>query len=512
MLLPQTVDDYIQFASNEDFNDQSIHSQESIKKRFAETTIQKRSVEWIKQHGICLDNTRPQQSIIPGAGRGAFAERFIPKGDIVIPVPLFTVMNKDALNVEETAEVKTNGKQLLLNYCFGNMSSKVLLCPQTNAVLVNHCSTRKRQCGKDGPNAEIRWGERWDPDTTEWLKLSMEELGKRTEEDRRGLSIEIVAIRDIAPGEEVFIDYGERWEMEFDDHVEKWEPPSDDGRGSYVPVRTMIENKDFRTLDELVTNPYPSNVQLVCIYWESDFEEDEFFDESKTYHGGEVSARGPESDSNLSPCEIVEKSNDGSYVVRIFRPDDKGIVTKDEYPEENISFRMRKYSSDMHLAGAFRHMIEISDGMFPAQWMERRVTRNNSEQVASDYVFCEVIEDDVKMFEGDKIFEFVKGSSIYMMHDKIRHLEKDGKIKCVSPFDDSIGEKSMIVDATATATILDLDKSVQCRVIAEKVTIRKGKRNFDFFEGSSFFTRYGEVQHLESEGKIRCPSSNIQVV
>jgi len=38
--------------------------------------------------------------------------------------------------------------------------------------------------------------------------------------------LEFVASRDIQPGEEVFIDYGEEWQNAWDEHVKKWEPIS----------------------------------------------------------------------------------------------------------------------------------------------------------------------------------------------------------------------------------------------------------------------------------------------
>jgi hypothetical protein len=82
--------------------------------------------------------------------------------------------------------------------------------------------------------------------------------------------MEIIATRDILSGEEVTIDYGENWERPWEAHVQSWEAPINDG--TYVPVRAMIESNDLRTSDELESNPYPDNVQLVCLFWESEFE------------------------------------------------------------------------------------------------------------------------------------------------------------------------------------------------------------------------------------------------
>jgi len=101
-------------------------------------------------------------------------------------------------------------QQLLTNYCFGDDESSLLLCPASNANLINHCSSRLKQpeghCDpKKGPNAILRWGVDFDPETSEWLKQTVEEINERVENGRRGLSLEIVATRDIGQDEGKFV-------------------------------------------------------------------------------------------------------------------------------------------------------------------------------------------------------------------------------------------------------------------------------------------------------------------
>jgi len=67
----------------------------------------------------------------------------------------------------------------------------------------------------DMPNAEYRWA-KWDEATGDWLEKSIEEMER---DGGRGLSLEIVATRDIEQGEEVFIDYGRKWEEAWDQHL-----------------------------------------------------------------------------------------------------------------------------------------------------------------------------------------------------------------------------------------------------------------------------------------------------
>jgi hypothetical protein len=74
---------------------------------------------------------------------------------------------------------------LIVNYCFGHDESTLLLCPVTNALLVNHCSNRTSVNMEDsttycseGPNSKIQWSLDWDPNTNTSLSKTIEELGE----------------------------------------------------------------------------------------------------------------------------------------------------------------------------------------------------------------------------------------------------------------------------------------------------------------------------------------------
>jgi len=178
-------------------------------------------VEWLKENGLCIDNLRAGPSSVPEAGKGAFAKRSISKDSIIAPAPLLALKRGD-LVIYETDATKNNirdvlnfdkvvGKELLLNYCFGHKDSELLLVPYAPVVnFINHDAKE--------PNAEIRWPEKaawyWD-DEDEWIDWHpldvLDESGK--------LTMEIVAIRDIAPGEEIFINYGRDWDEAWKTHV-----------------------------------------------------------------------------------------------------------------------------------------------------------------------------------------------------------------------------------------------------------------------------------------------------
>jgi len=166
----------------------------SVARKLADATVVQRSLDWIQSEGTCLDNLVPQVSTLPDAGRGAFAQRFIPKGNIIVPAPLLQIIDKDSMLIPSVEEdqPEPDDAQLLMNYCFSHPHSTLALCPQTNSILLNHCSTRRSYGGhcekynKDknpadrGPNAAIRWASGWDLTTKEWRQLSLDEIDART--------------------------------------------------------------------------------------------------------------------------------------------------------------------------------------------------------------------------------------------------------------------------------------------------------------------------------------------
>jgi hypothetical protein len=161
-----------------------------------------RSVEWIVEHGLCVENLIPGKSKIQQAGQGAIAQYPLKKGEMVVPAPLLQIVDRDVLATYDMDNQKV-GPQLLLNYCFGHAESSLLLCPDTNAILINHCSLRENKCGSKGPNARVQWASSgWEKDNDKWLQMSLSELGQQR---GRGIAMEVVAMRDIQPGEEVCV-------------------------------------------------------------------------------------------------------------------------------------------------------------------------------------------------------------------------------------------------------------------------------------------------------------------
>lgn len=364
-LLPETKSEY----------DALLAEGNDLFHNIAKTALKKRDVEWIRDNGFCLDNIIPAKSTLPHAGQGAFAKRFIRMGTMISPAPLLQILDRDQMLIYESSlELEPDrvpvGTQILVNYCLGHTKSKLLLCPQTNAILVNHCSNRKvggGQCGDKGPNAKFQWANGWDHDTNLWLEMSLEKLRTRTAEKSRGPSMELVSLRDIQDGEEIFIDYGPNWEDAWELHKKSWKPPNKEGPfRNYTPVKEMAGTK-FRTVDELEENPYPDNIVTGC-YWyeweEEGYEPDEWgFFNAEDYINEDGGAHVA---SDIWECQILEELEDGYYDVRILERE----VLLTWYPKESIVFRTKGYNSDQHLQGVFRQFIEIEEDLFPDQWKD----------------------------------------------------------------------------------------------------------------------------------------------
>ena len=354
-----------------------------------------RTPEWIKSNGMCLEHLLAGKSQIPQAGQGAIVQRKIRKGEIVVPVPLLQVVDKEALDMHDD-DGNLEGSQLLVNYCFGHPESSMLLCPDTNALLINHCSDRKKECGSRGPNVGYRWSTGWEPSSETWLKMTIEEIA---EERVRGVSMEIVALRDLEPGEEVFMDYGVEWEEAWEKHVANWKPPAKES-GEFVSAKEA--NEQGNSLNLLVTGDLrkePDHPYLFtgCQFWPTKH------DTSKVYTSPSPAWWAMEDEKILSqfssdgswlkgnytthedrshwPCSVIREDEDGSYIVRIHQanwsdqqPWDKNDIPRflTKYPREGIHYFVKPYEGDQYLPGVFRHPIGLRDEIFPAQWKNRK--------------------------------------------------------------------------------------------------------------------------------------------
>jgi SET domain len=349
--------------------------------KYSDPTVH-RNLEWLEKYGLCMDNLRAGASTIPNAGRGAFATRKIPAGGLVAPVPLAHIPNKKVLNMYKLTSTSEEGhfarasdqvvsQQLLLNYCYGHPKSSMLFFPTGSvAAMINHA---------DEPNAKLVWSQH--PNNQKmWMQQGPDELA---DEDHLfiGLVMEIVATRDIAPDEEVFIDYGPEWKDAYKKHVDAWNAKvaSGDIKKEW-PLRAVDMNaqyhttgKPFATKDEIAaTKPYPENVTLkgFLLILETDnagtMEDPKVWgegDDDTAYHHDHlfdmtVLARAASEDAN-------DPKGPFKYTVEWINNLGRSTIVSG-VPHDALVFIDKPGTGDQFATEhAFRHYIGIPDEIFP---------------------------------------------------------------------------------------------------------------------------------------------------
>ena len=220
-----------------------------------------RSLEWLGEHGACMDHLQIGKSQIDEqAGHGAFATRFLAKGSLVAPAPVLQ-MRKSLLEMfpvrmdlvgglEVAPDEERNHYQLILNYCFGSPQLSFVLCPYGAVTgLINH--------SKEQANVKLEWNYKL-MQHPEWLDL---EPDAWVDKLHSGLVMNYVATRDIQSGEEVLFDYGSEWEAAWKRHVSIWQPPPD--AKAYTPAVELNERDIIPTTFEKQAHN-DDYVNLVC--------------------------------------------------------------------------------------------------------------------------------------------------------------------------------------------------------------------------------------------------------
>jgi SET domain len=319
----------------------------------------KPSLDYLKEHGYCIDTLRPRKSRVKEAGRGAFAMRDVPEGSIIAPVPVVPIKREDLMGRDSKRKSK---EQLLLNYCFGSNTSEWLLFPYSPVVnLINHFHE---------PNVKLQW-------SSESLEKIRQSKGSHfTVNDGNTLLLEMVATKPIHEGEEIYLDYGRAWEDAWWNHTtQDWKPNTQHYTPSYVMDDAI---RMLRTEQEQKEHPYPSNVFTSCFYRYSDRTEEERTKAEQTNQKDSSSlnsfrwqlTKGLYDLRNLRPCNVLKRLEDSkgrsAYAVRMLnRPglDEKELIPKDELhivthvPRAAIRFSDKAGTTDQHLPGAFRHEI-----------------------------------------------------------------------------------------------------------------------------------------------------------
>jgi hypothetical protein len=187
------------------------------------------------------------------------------------------------------------------------------------------------------------------------------------------VQVEYVALRDITPGEEIFIDYGEEWTQAWEKHVcGEWKPQDKDYVAAHEYRRLHVD-EPIRTQDEQASDPYPENLRATCR-----------FSTTETGSRGAGSVEwSPANVDCLRPCVVKERYEEGgrTYYTAVVYP--MGIAVEPDQcagiPEEGLTVTRlpmsavtvvdEPYSNDVHLQSAFRHEIGVPADFYPDVWM-----------------------------------------------------------------------------------------------------------------------------------------------
>eukprot|EP00532_Pseudo-nitzschia_australis_P009551 CAMPEP_0168167370 /NCGR_PEP_ID=MMETSP0139_2-20121125/2513_1 /TAXON_ID=44445 /ORGANISM="Pseudo-nitzschia australis, Strain 10249 10 AB" /LENGTH=606 /DNA_ID=CAMNT_0008084607 /DNA_START=46 /DNA_END=1866 /DNA_ORIENTATION=+ len=342
-----------------------------------------RSLEWLQKHGMCADNIQVRTATDPTMGRGAYAKRFLSKGRVIAPVPLQIYPNRakflapvdeERKIYEKRRKVKFESDQLFVNYSFQPKGSTLLLYPYGPGVgLINHASKTSEKI-----NAVLRWSDHHMNHGKQWLdsSFSLDQFWKM--QYPGSLILDVVALRDISEGEEIFIDYGTDWEAAWKEYVRNWKPFVSDKNDYVYPWDEMAHHnnpeKPYRTSQEQGENPYANNLMMVCDTrnWSGGRSEREKWRPS--LHWAE----------QLAECSVLTRiydktANTHLYEVELWLNErhDAEEGSPSEYvdydvPHSAIRFVDKPFYSDQHISTAFRHPIGFPEELTPLFWKNKK--------------------------------------------------------------------------------------------------------------------------------------------
>jgi hypothetical protein len=349
-----------------------------------------KSTAWFEKHGMCVDKIVSGTSTIPEAGRGAFSTRQIKTGEIIVPVPMVAIANEDLMemyaipegrveekftNFDKGADLGTSiGKQLAYNYCFGHQESSILLLPVGPMVtLVNHGTNGKA-------NAYLDWSDHpYVYNDDELHDINPDALASAPNPN---IVMNLIATREIAPGEEILIDYGPDWVAAWEEYMAGYDVKYADGKWPLKAEDVMLDYIDEPFPVNLTpsTSPYPKGVATTCFIETVEIEDGL---PAKTEDGVEILQWiGPQTFADYKghhyfACDLVEITDshkDGhmfNYTVMARHSDSEVLMIKD-VPHGAITLIDLPYTSDIHTPGAFRQWIAIEDRLFPQAWRNMR--------------------------------------------------------------------------------------------------------------------------------------------
>ncbi len=351
-----------------------------------------------------MDTIVTKPSTVPEAGQGAFATRKMPVGSVISVTPMITVSNaalamdvpytrqENTPQIQEDPELskdmyipqmrKNSTQQLLKNYCFGHTKSDLLLCPTTQAALINHADVSARP--QQEPNVRIRWHMDTENDKEHFILQPLASITNINHTDlssyRTRIVIEYVATRDIEFGDELLMDYTSEWQLALYSHLEHGHSTPRDVDPNHIPAKLR---NDMGQPIELSEDVRPKHLAFLCDVHPNIHIVDgttpswEDFDSNSAVHKESWSEHfrlwfGHNEAASLYPCNVIgtDRFQNMYEIVMLVKPLVNAQVGRmfRNVPGHRIRYADSLYQSDMHLEWAFRYHIPIADANFPLQW------------------------------------------------------------------------------------------------------------------------------------------------
>jgi len=274
---------------------------------------------------------------------------------------------------QSSSSTESIGKQLILNYCFGHPESSMLLFPLGSLVtLINHKS------GKSS-NAYMSWSLRADklPNQHQYHDYTVEQMADVT---KIVLTMKVVATKEIASDEEIFLDYGPQWEAAWNEYQARWHR---DKEGTPHPFKAQDLRDEYRNKPFAAARrrkpPYPDGIVTACFLNVAEVPDGKpMFDEAFRVDIVEWTSPTNRQDykgRNLFIVDILDRTETPdhffNYTVLAKFAEDR-IEEIVNVPHEACTFVDLPYQSDISISKAFRHPLGIIDGRFPQKWRNLR--------------------------------------------------------------------------------------------------------------------------------------------
>jgi hypothetical protein len=203
------------------------------------------------------------------------------------------------------------------------------------------------------------------------------------------LAFDYVALRDIAPGEELFLDYGDRFAEAWKRHVaqNRLRPSTPDAERDVDGFSMNIRNTSdpVRTEQEQKSHPYAEHIQVRAHPSLQKRRETTPESENGRYTWGTTRYGLPAKSLERFVNENGTAQQHSYYTIQIgivsqaaasdrrTRDREANVtwVRRENVPRSALSFFDKPGRTDMHLPNAFRHVIEIPDDIFPERWKIR---------------------------------------------------------------------------------------------------------------------------------------------